>query len=189
MYPIIRTALEVRSARKLPKLPIDGIHISQHTCLPWDIDAFIELNNGRTLTLLDIGRTGLAIRTGLIRALRKNGWGLTMAGVSVRYRRRIRPFDRFEVRSQALGRDTRFFYLHQTIWKKGEPACSALYRSAVVNKAGMVPVSEVLDAIGQPNWNPDLPNWVQNWIEAENTRPWPPEHTAPKGLTSLPAPE
>ncbi|MEO0913525.1 MAG: acyl-CoA thioesterase [Pseudomonadota bacterium] len=176
MYPVLRTLLEARSAAKLPRLPIDGTHVSHHTCMPWDIDAYMELNNGRTLTLLDIGRTGLAIRTGLVGLLRANRWGLTMAGASVRYRRRIRPFNRFEVRSTALGYDARFMYLHQSIWRKGEAACSVLYRSAVVSKSGMVPTAEVLAALGEHDWRPTLPDWVQNWIQAEDTRPWPPAH-------------
>ena len=71
-------------------LPLDGTHVSRHICWPWDLDLWLELNNGRTLTLFDLGRMPLARRTGLEAALRAHGWGLTVAGVSVRYRRRIR---------------------------------------------------------------------------------------------------
>ena len=79
-----------------------GTHVSHHYCLPWDIDLWRELNNGRTLTLYDLGRIPLAGRVGLIKVLRRERWGLTMAGASVRYRRRIRVFDRIEMRSRLV---------------------------------------------------------------------------------------
>jgi hypothetical protein len=39
-----------------------------------------------------------------------------------------------------------------------------------------VPTAEVLEALGRPDWNPELPPWVAAWIMAEETRPWPPVH-------------
>ena len=60
MYPFLRLGLEVLRARRAPPLPIDGVHVSHHTCWPWDLDPWGELNNGRTLTLYDLGRVPLA---------------------------------------------------------------------------------------------------------------------------------
>ena len=107
--------------------------------MPWDLDMWMELNNGRTLTIYDLGRIPLAQRAGLVTALRKNRWGLTMAGASVMYRKRVRMFDRVTVKSRALGWDDKFIYLEQSMWK-GE-ACTShiLYRSAVTDRNGIVP--------------------------------------------------
>ncbi|MEL6683489.1 MAG: acyl-CoA thioesterase [Pseudomonadota bacterium] len=115
MYPIVRLIKEVLRARKMPALAPLGTHVSYHRCWPHDIDQFIEMNNGRILTILDLGRTGLAQRVGLLRALSKNRWGLTMAGCSVMYRKRIRPFVKFRVVSKCVGWDERFMYLDQSI--------------------------------------------------------------------------
>lgn len=190
MYPLIRILLEAGLSSRKPPLPLGGTHVSHHRCMPWDLDTFLELNNGRTLTLLDIGRTGLAMRSGLLSTLRAQRWGLTVAGISVRYRKRIRALDRFDIHSQAIGRDARFIYLHQSIWKPGgEAACSALYRVGVTAKGKLVPVEDVAKALGEPDWNPPLPPWAEAWIEAEAHRPWPPDHTLPtKGLAPAPSP-
>ena len=108
MYPFVRFTKEMLKFRKAPKLgPLDT-HISTHMCWPWDLDPWIELNNGRTLTLYDLGRIPMASRTGLIGALRENGWGITVAGNSTRYRRRIRAFDRFTMLTRMIGWDHRF---------------------------------------------------------------------------------
>lgn len=175
MYPIIRLIKEFVVHRNAPPLSPTGMHVSQHICWPWDLDMYLELNNGRTLTLLDLGRFPLAKRAGLIKALGRNKWRLTMAGVSVRWRRRILPFERFEMRSRALGWDDKFMYLEQSMWKRnGECANQSLYRSAVVDSNGLVAPSRVIDFMGIDPQSPALPDWVTAWIAAEAVRPWPP---------------
>ena len=175
MYPFFRMAKELIVHRNAGPLGIGEPHVSQHICWPWDLDFWMELNNGRTLTLYDLGRIPLARRMGLIRALKENKWGLTVAGVSIRYRRRVRVFDRFELRSRGIGWDHRFFYLEQTMWKDGHALNNALYRTAVTSKDGIVDPALVAQAIGFQGESPPLPQWATEWISAESHRPWPPE--------------
>jgi acyl-CoA thioesterase FadM len=174
MYPLIRLTREWIRTRNAPPLPLDGLHVTPMRCMPWDIDMWMELNNGRTLTLYDVGRLALGQRIGLVGAIKRRGWGLTMAGASVRFRRRVRMFDKFDVRTAAVGRDSRFFYIEQSMWRNGEATSSVLYRSAVTDAKGIVPTQEVVAEMGDPNWNPPLPAWVDEWIRAEGHRPWPP---------------
>ena len=49
------------------------------------------------------------------------------------------------------------------------------YRAAVTDAAGIVATSRVKAALGIEMEAPALPAWVQSWIDAEATRPWPPE--------------
>ena len=175
MYPIVRLIKEVLKARRMPPLaPLDA-HVSYHRCWPQDIDQFIEMNNGRILTILDLGRTGLAQRVGLLRALAKNRWGLTVAGSSVMYRKRIRPFVKFRVVSKCVGWDERFMYLEQSLWIGTDCAVQALYRTAVTDRNGIVRPERLMATMGMQESSPTLPDWVQNWIVADKTRPWPPQ--------------
>jgi len=162
-------------ARRMAPLSILGTHVSRHRCWPWDLDPWIELNNGRTLTLYDLGRIPMAARTGLVGVLRREGWGITVAGNSVRYRRRIRVLERFTMLSRVIGWDAKFFYMEQSLWKGSECANHMLLRSAVTSKAGIVPPEQVARALGAPVESPDLPGWVQAWIAADAQRPWPPK--------------
>ena len=175
MYPYVRMFKEFVVHRNAPDLPFDGVHISHHRVWPWDIDPFMELNNGRTLTLFDLGRLLLGKRTGLLKALKRERWGMTMAGVCVRYRRRLRAFESFEMRSKAIGWDDKFFYLDQQMWKKnGECANQVIYRVAITDKNGIVATARVREAVGTVDGEWILPHWVQDWIQAEDNRPWPP---------------
>ncbi len=175
MYPILRMFYQLAVTRNAPPLPLTGTHVSRHRCWPWDIDLWMELNNGRTLTFYDLGRIPLARRTGLVDVLKREGWGLTMAGASVRYRKRIRTFEVVEMKSRAVGWDDRFMYLEQSMWKDGTCCNQIVYRSAVTGPEGIVPPTRLLEAMGLEDEPPELPRWVQAWIEAEAERPWPPE--------------
>ena len=49
---------------------------------PNDLDLNFHLNNGRFLSLMDLGRTRLSIRSGLYKKSRIEGWGLGVVGGS-----------------------------------------------------------------------------------------------------------
>ncbi len=175
MYPLLRMAYQAFLNRKAKPLAAFETHVSHHMCWPWDLDPWFELNNGRTLTLFDLGRIPMAQRSGLVKATMQNGWGLTVAGSSVRYRRRIRVFERITMRSRLAGWDDRFFYIEQSMWKRnGECANHVLIRTAVAGPKGLVAPGEVAKALGYDPTPPALPDWINAWIAADATRPWPP---------------
>ncbi len=174
MYPYIRMAKEMWKFRNSPRLSILEPHISTHRIWPWDLDPWRELNNGRTLTLFDLGRIPMSVRMGFDTVAKANGWGITVAGNSTRYRRRVTVFQKLTQVSRVLGWDARFVYLEQSFWRDGECTASMLLRSAFIKKGGMVPPHEVLAALGQPLESPALPDWVQAWIAGDADRTWPP---------------
>jgi acyl-CoA thioesterase FadM len=175
MYPYLRLFREVWHARRAPRLTVLDPHVSQHRVYPWDLDPWKELNNGRTLTLFDLGRIPMSIRMGFDRVAKANGWGLTVAGNSTRYRRRVTVFTVLTQRARVVGWDDRFSYVEQSFWRGDECTAQMLLRSAFTSKAGIVPPARVLEALGQNPVSPALPDWVTAWIAADAKRPWPPE--------------
>lgn len=178
MYPFLRLPWQMWRHRNDPPIMIMGEHVSQHICWPWDLDFWFELNNGRTLTLYDLGRVPAANRMGLTRVLAKKRWGMTVAGSTVRYRRRVRAFDRITMRTRGVGWDSRFIYVQQSMWVRGECTSHVLIRMAVTGKTGIVPPAEVMAAMGHDTVSPPLPEWVGAWIMADAARPWPPMQDA-----------
>ncbi len=176
MFPFVRLIKDVYLASRQPRFAtLTQTNVTHHICWPHDLDVFLELNNGRALTLYDLGRSALAQRAGLIAMLRRERWALTMAGSHVRFRRRIRGFERFEVRSRAVCWDDKFTYIEQSMWKKdGECASHALYRAAVTDQDGIVVPKRILTSLGLDDKSPTMPEWIENWVHAEASRPWPP---------------
>lgn len=175
MYPFFRLLKDTRRAKGQPRLGLFDTHVSHHRCLPWDLDPWNELNNGRTLTIYDLGRIPFAVRTGLVDVLKEERWGLTVAGSVVRYRRRVRMFDRIEIRSRFLGWDRRFSYIDQSMWRPdGDCSSHAVFRTACTDRNGIVAPERVMQAMRHAEPSPALPDWVQAWSAAEDMRPWPP---------------
>lgn len=174
MYPFLRALKEIVVARRSLRLETGNWHVTQLIVWPWDIDMFRDLNNGRVLTLFDIGRIGLFVRMGFFGTMKENGWYGTVAGTAVRYRRRITIFQKLELRTRIIGWDARFIYFEQGFWRGGDCAAHAVVRTAVTAGKGIVPPSEAVRAAGLPEASPVLPDWVRAWSEAEQLRPWPP---------------
>ncbi len=177
MYPVSRlflSTLKARRGQKTEPLSFDGVGEITFRCRPWDLDMFMEMNNGRILTLYDLGRFDLSIRGGLMDVLKRQKWGFSVAGSSVRYRKRVRLFDKVTMRSQLVGIDERWFYIAQSMWVKGEPTSALLVRTCVTTRGRSVPTSDVRDALGASDWSFSVPDWVTNWDKADKTRPWPP---------------
>jgi hypothetical protein len=176
MFPFVRIIKDMILASRMPRLTgVTDTHVSHHICWPHDLDFWLELNNGRALSLYDIGRIGLAQRIGLLGAIRRKKWGLTMAGSCTRFRRRIHGFERFEMRSRAVCWDDRFTYIEQSMWKRnGECASQVVYRAAVTDKNGIVGTDRVQKALGREGPSPQMPEWIAAWCKTEDVRPWPP---------------
>jgi len=181
MYPFLRLAAVTLSERRKPALGLFDTHHLPMRCLPNDLDGFGEMNNGRILTLFDLGRFALSFRIGLMEVLRHERWGLVVAGSTVRYRARITGLQRFEMRTRLIGWDARFIYLEQGMWR-GETCCNhALLRTGVTRKGRLVATDEVARAMGHPAPSPELPDWALAWAEADGHRPWPPMQDGASG--------
>lgn len=177
MYPLTRLISTLVRASRAPKSSLKDVCETQFITRPWDLDLFMEMNNGRVLTLYDLGRFEVAIRSGLASQLKKQGWSMVVAGSSIRYRRRVRLFDKVTIRTQIVALHDRWVYLLQSMWVKGEPTSSVLLRTGVTKNGKTIPVDEVLEALGFDSEQAETPTgWVHEWIESEKHRPWPPEH-------------
>lgn len=173
MYPYLRTYFNIFKARRKPKFehPFMESEIEMRVW-PWDADMFMELNNGRYLTIMDTGRFAFGERVNLIKVLKQNKWGLMVGAVSTRYRRRLRIFEKFTLRTKLIYFSEKWFYFHQEfIGKDGKMKASFLVRTAVTSKDGLVPTQKLIDAMqfssemlkekNQPS------EWIEKWEESD----------------------
>ena len=174
MYPVLRLITASLKAIRQEKLHASDVCENSFICMPWDMDMFFEMNNGRVLTLCDVGRFVMTIRIGLAKILRKNKWGVVVAGSTVQYRKRIRMFDKVTMRTQIETYDDRWVYITQSMWVGGKPASSVLLRTGVTSKGKVIATDQVKEALEIQDWQPEPSPWVKAWIASESLRPWPP---------------
>ncbi|WP_182405760.1 acyl-CoA thioesterase [Psychrobacter sp. GP33] len=178
MYPFLRYATTIThaalQAKKGNTLAVDAVSEITLRCHLTDIDNFLEMNNGRVLTLYDLGRTDFAVRSGLGTQLLKQRWGLVVAGSTIQYRKRIRAFDKVIMKTHIVGFDTRWIYVEQSMWVKGKPCSSALLRTGVTERGKVIETARVFAALGKADWELPPTGYVAEWIDGDKDRPWPP---------------
>ena len=173
MYPYLLTLRTILQARRRPKLKFDETGVIHLRAGFLDIDHYGEVNNGRQLTLMDLGRYDLGVRGGLMKVINAKKWGFAVGGSSIRYRRRIPFLHKFELHSRLVGHDGRWFYFLQEMKRKESICSSALIKAGVVSKSGLIPATEVMQEFPDMEWDSSLPDWVTAWVDAESQRPWP----------------
>ncbi len=178
MYPFYRYTKSIVKAiianKRGNTLAFEDTGEIQIRCSLTDIDNFLEMNNGRVLTLYDLGRTDFAVRSGLGNKLLKNRWGLVVAGSTIQYRKRIRAFDIVTIKTKIVAFEGRWIYIEQSMWVKGTPCSSALLRTGVTRGGKVIDTQEVLDAMGKSDWKLPPAGYIAEWIESDADRPWPP---------------
>ena len=147
--------------------PLDPLEpsILRFRVWPNDLDLNLHMNNGRFLSLMDLGRFDLTFRTGLGRAMLRNRWKPLVGGITMRYRRSLEPFDRYELHTRLLGWDAKWVFLEQRFLKRGELAAEGVVRALFRGRGGNVPTDEVLRQMGYEGPSPDLPESVRRWAD------------------------
>lgn len=172
------------AAGRRPALDVFGESVVSFRVWPSDLDTNRHLNNGRYLTLMDLGRWDLLTRMGLGRHVMRRRWAPVVAAATIRFRRSLDPFQRYDLRSRVVGWDERSFYLGQTFERGGTVHAHALVRAAILGPAGRVAPQEVVDMLRPGLASPPLPAWVDLWrraldAQAEDAAITGPEAQAP----------
>lgn len=135
---------------------------------PNDLDVNLHMNNGRYLTIMDLGRTDLIVRAGFLRAMLRERWMPVLGGATVRFRRPLAPFQRYVLRTRVLCWDDKWVYLEQRFETRGgQLACHAIVKGLFLAGRASVPPPEVLRVLGLATASPAMPPAVAAWAESE----------------------
>lgn len=137
------------------------------TTLPTDIDILRHMNNGRYLSVFDLGRWDLLVRTGLWDVMKHNGWYAVVSSETVTFRKSLELWQRFDVESRMIGHDDKAVYLEHRAVVDGEVYARAIIRARMMKRAGgTLRHEELFAAVGYPDGVPDVEAWVHEWAAA-----------------------
>lgn len=173
MYPFLQLARTLLKAKYSQKITLDEKSVLHFRVGFTDIDLFRELNNARYFNYMELGRWDYTCRAGFVDLMKKKNWGSAVGGSSIRYRRRIPLFQKFELTTQLICHDGRWFYFLQETHRKGQICSSALMKVCITSKHGLVPATEIIKNFHGYEMYDEVPGWVTSWIKAESKRPWP----------------
>ena len=117
---------------------------------PTDMDLNFHLNDGRYISLTGLGRIDLMLGTGLLRRAMKRGQYPVVGAVTIRYRREIKAFEKFSLRSRIAGWDDKWTYFEHRFEKDGELAAIAYARGVLRTRGGPVPTRDVISEPSPP---------------------------------------
>jgi len=128
-----------------PKLPIEKPKNSLTLrVLPNDIDINLHMNNGRYLTICDLTRVDMFIRTGLSRTMVNEKWMPVISEHTMKYKKALKLFQKYEVKMEVTGWDDRSFQMLHTFLVESRVVAEGISLGVIVSKAGVVPPIEVM---------------------------------------------
>ena len=129
-----------------------------------DLDPLFHVNNGKYFSLMDIARTDLMTRAGTLKILSKKGIYPVVASESIKFKKSLKLFQSFEIRTQVLGWDERNFYLKQDFEVEKQKVTTALVKAQFLKRSGgKVTPLELLKILNLESVEMDLPSYILDW--------------------------
>lgn len=151
--------------------------VSRMTFRVWlhDLDTSLHMNNGRYLTLMDLGRLDVIVASGLWRAVLRHKWTPVASAVKIRYRRELRLFERFHIDTRIVAWDAQTVVMEQQFIfaagpKAGQIAAHALFKGGLYDRASkkFVPVAQLMLETGTTTVSPPLTPEVEAFLKADD---------------------
>ena len=164
LLTIMRARVLVRRHGRIAATSVGRIRVRT---LPTDIDLLGHMNNGRYASLFDLGRFDLLVRTGLWDLLNDRGWYAVVASETITFRKSLELWQRFTIESRLLAYDEKSSYLIHRAVVEGEIYAEMIVRARFLRRTGgVVPLAELLDALGPHAELPEAAPWVREWAAA-----------------------
>lgn len=141
---------------------------------PHDLDLSLHMNNGRYLTLMDLGRLDIMVRSGLWRAVIDNRWTPIASTVTIHFCRELTPFQSFQLETKLLSWDTTFVVMEQTFVfnsgeRRGQIGARGLFKGGLYDRKAraFVPIKTLMATIGVAAESPGPSPEVAAFLKAD----------------------
>lgn len=136
--------------------------------LPTDCDLNFHMNNGRYLTVMDIGRLELIMRLGMLRMILKGKLNPVVAGANIAFFKSLNPFEKYKLNTQIVYWDDKWFYIQQQFCKKNEQvAASAIVKVTFLRNGKRMQPDEILEDAGHVMKPPVAPEFLTAFLQGD----------------------
>lgn len=113
-----------------------------------DIDVYRHMNHAKYLNYLEAARWGMMVRLGFLKLSFKKKWITPIRTLNITYYRPLILNQKFEIHSQFLGFEEKWFYIIQRFWSEDKEIARAYIKGTVRKGRKNIPPSEYLPALG-----------------------------------------
>ena len=132
------------------KMPISALHNTLTLrVLPNDLDLNLHMNNGRFLTICDLNRVDLFVRTGLLKLMLSNKWSPIINLHTMEYKKALGPWQKYQVSMAITHWDERYFYATHTFRVGDHVVAEGHSKALILGKQGVVNPAHVIAMVQQ----------------------------------------
>ncbi len=135
-FRLLQTIINALFAKRIRSVRSETCKVFR--VLPNDLDLGFHMNNGRFVTVLDLCRVDLFVRTGLARLMLKNGWVPLVAEIKMEYLRPLKLFQKYEVKFRVTGWDDKFIYSEHSFISGGKTVAEGKSKGCVRASTGVI---------------------------------------------------
>ncbi len=165
----------VLTVRRRPALVMPhGVSRLVFRVWPSDLDTSAHLNNGRYLTLMDMGRLDVMVASGLWRAVLRHGWTPVASAIKIRFRREIKLWERFRIETRIVAWDQLSVVMEQVFvfdggTRDGQIAAQALFKGGLYDRKAkkFVTIARLMAEVGVAAESPPLKPEIAAFLEAD----------------------
>ena len=163
MFPWLRL---IKVASKLPgarRMELLGTSCVRLRAWPNDLDFNLHVNNGRYLTLADLGRFDWFVRSGTLQVARQHGAVPVVGDAIAKFRREVRAFEQFEIRTRLVGWDEKWGFLEHRFVRANRVVGVVGIRGVFRGPKGPLAPGLLMEGLGVSATSPALPRWAVQW--------------------------
>ncbi len=169
MHMLWRTLTHILiHSRRKPRLGQSDVARTTFRVAPTDLDLNRHMNNGKYLSIMDVARFDLTVRSGVLAQSRSRGWYPVVVAETISFRKSLSPWQKFVIETRLIGFDERGIYLEQRFVAPDGTGVEEVYARAVVcarflkKSGGSVSVAEFAEVMGASS--APIPEWIQRWV-------------------------
>jgi acyl-CoA thioesterase FadM len=140
-----------------------------------DLDLALHMNNGRYLTLMDLGRLDIMVRSGLWREVLRHKWTPIASAITVRFQREMRVLQKFRLETRLLCWDATLVVMEQTFVidggaRDGQTAARGLFKGGLYDRKerAFVEIAKLMALMGVSEVSPPATPEVEAFLNADN---------------------
>lgn len=169
MHMILRTIIAFLKKRFLAKAHFNEKTTISMRVLPTDLDILMHVNNGVYFSFMDFGRWDMIFRNGVYDAAMKRGWYSVVAGETIKFKKSLELWDKFELHTEIVGYDDKYFFIQQKFMMKEALMASGLVKVRFLKrKGGTVSPQEVMDIFKDDELQNRVEGLSGDWFNLES---------------------
>lgn len=136
MHMLFRTSYSFLKKGFLKKSEIGEKTVISMRVMPVDLDILWHVNNGVYFSYMDFGRMDMIFRNGVHDLCQKHGWYSVVASETIKFKKSLQLWDKFEIETEILGFDDRYFFIRQKFKRKDDIMATALVKVRFLKRSG-----------------------------------------------------